>query len=71
MAELPLDVSDEDPAEPADDLSLDVSEVEPLLPIDPEEPDDPGELLDCAPAGSAMSRLAIPSPATIPFPIFM
>jgi len=33
---------------------------------------DPGfSVADCAPAGSATSRLAIPRPVTIPFPIFM
>lgn len=50
------------------------------LPIDPEEPDepeleepplDPAAPLDCAPAGSAMRRPAIPKPATIPLLIFM
>jgi hypothetical protein len=53
----------------------DPEEPLPDVPDDPaEEPDDPepvAPLLDCAPAGSAMSRLAIPSPATIPFLIFM
>jgi hypothetical protein len=53
---LPDEPMPDDPDEPAEE---------------PDEPDPVEPVLDWAPAGRAMSRLAIPSPATIPFPIFI
>jgi hypothetical protein len=62
----PLDPDEPiEPEEPLDpDLSVDEPELEP-----PDEPADP--VLDWPPAGSAMSRLARPRPATIPFLTFI
>jgi hypothetical protein len=69
-----MDPELDEPEEPDEPIDPDDPD-EPELPGDPaEEPDDPEPvppLLDCAPAGSAMSRLAIPSPVTIPLPIFI
>ena len=63
-----LDWSDEpEPIEPDDPVPED---PEPMLdPEDPLEPLDPVD--DCPAAGSATSRLATPSPAIIPLPIFI
>ena len=57
------DPDDPVPSEP--DEPLEPEDVEPLeLPLEP-------PAADCAPAGSAMRRPAIPRPVTIPLPIFM
>jgi hypothetical protein len=65
------------PSEPEEPLDFDGSDDElPDEPLDPDpideplEPEDP-PVVDCAPAGSAMSRPAIPRPAIIPLLIFI
>jgi hypothetical protein len=73
----PVPIEAELPDEPLDfDGSEGLVVDEPELPEDPapiesEDPDDPEDPLDCAAAGSAMRRPAIPMPAIIPLPIFM
>lgn len=57
---LPIEPEPVDPEEPD----------EPVLPMEPDDPDDP-PLADWPAAGSAMSRPAIPRPATIPLLIFI
>jgi hypothetical protein len=80
----PLPIEPDEPDEP-DEVSEGLAAPddpddpdEPAEPDDPvpddDDPEEPGLLLaplDCAAAGSAMSRLATPRPATIPLLIFI
>jgi hypothetical protein len=83
----PADEDESEPIEPDDPLEPDPIDPDPGDDDDPVEPlprpldppleldgsDDPllEPLLDCPIAGSATSRLAMPSPATTPFLTFM